>query len=238
MSDIDFNRATANRFYATYNDSSGTEQVILELRHIVKEGFLLYTIIRGNEYKIFEVQFNYVLEEFFSKLPIDASFSITHDLLWNENGKESRIRLTECLSSERINDNVSPTYQFELNSSKSTFSTKPISDAKAALEWLATQFNEKQYLKICAFCEFMYEDDLYGHSDGRHDRLYCFRDQKNFLSTIKSLPRKSPEFPNTLFHMALQDIDMFHSCSAFELAQDYEFRLRNTKRRVLEKGTP
>ena len=235
MSDqVELNHSVAHCWYSTYSDSQGSEVVVIEFRHIPKEGFLLDTKIRGIQYHIFETKFMYVLEELFNNLPPDAYFLIPHEILMYRDGMDRLVQLVERVSPYKTSQNIDVGYQLLLSIDGQEYSTKSIPDAMSALEWLTSQIGLNTYFKVCGLCDFMFEDGMYGGTDGRHDLMYCFRDHPEVLDKLISIPRKSPSFPHLLLNLALQDIDLFHSCSAFILTRNFESRIKNVEIRFAD----
>lgn len=223
---LEINSSVGHSWYATYRDSVGSEIIVLEVRHTPKKGFLLHTKIRGTEYHFFEMKFMNILQVLIENLPPDASLTLSHQLLLHQNGADRVVQLDECIQGYRTGKNVDAGYQFALTVDGQTYATTLTPDASFALDELVSQIGENVYFKICGFCDYMYEDGMYGGTDDRHDLMYCFRDHPDVLNKIRSMMRKTPSFPMTLFDIALQDVDLLHSCSAFHLARNYDERIR------------
>jgi hypothetical protein len=228
---FNLNHSVAHCWYATYSDADGSEIVVIEIRHIPKEGFLLHTNIRGMVYHIFESKFMYALGELLSSLPSDSSFLIPHEILINDSGTDRLIHLLERIFPYGTGQNVDVSYQLTLSFDGYEYSTSSSPDAMSGLEWLASQLGSATYFKVCGFCDFMFEDGMYGGTDNRHDLMYCFRDRPEVLDELRSMPRKSPSFPHLLLNVALQDLDLFHSCAAFKLARNFNSRIKNAENR-------
>ena len=232
------NHSVAYSWFALYQHENYQEAVVLEIRQNPGEGFTLHTGIAGIEYHIAERRFFHLLETLFERLPHEASLMLNHDVLLQMSDTEQIVKVTEWIKAHRYGNNLSPAYQLELTLGDTRLLTQPLADARAALDWLVSQLEPGQHLKICAFCELMAEYDVYGDTDGRHDLLYCFRDNVDALDQIRATSKKSIHFPKMLFNLALQDIDAFHTCSSFTLVEDYQSRIENVKTRIALKGTP
>ncbi len=226
MQEIHPNLAAADQWYAKYEDRISTENVILEFRHTPGVDFLLHTVIRQVEYHLRAEKFMIVMEDLFSRLPRDASLTIIHNALLHQRNQDHLVQIHEKIISSGSGSNVSIVYAMRLSHDGQTFASGLSTESAVfPLYSLLAQMNERSYFKLCAFCHFHFEDDLYGGSDGHRDLMYCFRDIPDVLERIRSFPHKSRTFPRFLLQLALQDVDAFHSCSAFALRQDFDLHL-------------
>jgi hypothetical protein len=146
----------------------------------------------------------YMLEELFSQLPAGASLSLLHKVMLCQNSADQLVHLVERISADRTDGNVDIFYQHILTLSEQAYTTWRVPSAVLPLAQLITQLSPGSYFKVCAFCHFRFEGDIYGGSDGHRDMMYCFRDYPDVLKEARSAPQKSPSFPSRFLCFALR----------------------------------
>lgn len=222
-----------HRWFAFYKDEDYEEEIVLEIRRILGKGFLLHTRISQKEFNIFEPKFFYALETFFSHFPLKASITLKHKTLLFKNNVDYVTDLYEKIIPEGKGNSFMPQYQFKLKINEEQWIvTPPIADARAGLELLSAKMYPNIHIKICSFCNFSYDHGVFGHTDGRHDLLYCFRDNHEALKTIRTMPFKSPNFPHEILSLAMQDVDALHTCASFAIIPNYDSLMHNIKERM------
>lgn len=87
------------------------------------------------------------------------------------------------------------------------------------MEELSLELNELgKNLIICYFCKFLIDENQYGGTDYRMDRLYCFKDvsPEIFKEVSEQYPFLIKFRP--LLEEALPDVSALHACASFTKA--------------------